>query len=478
MKKYLCCILILCVISLTGCGTKEVVYDTEETVSSNNDEEEAKETRRGTSLAQSLGIEEDMWKEEIGAGSDTVTMYVKFVIPDTTGMHTQEVTEHYYTPEEQKEIAEYFLDADTIRVDKNKVISKEWLQKKIEFYGGAIETYEQQAKERFEDDGTELDWVPGEKKRFSDEMERLKDLIDEAPSIKDVSDTTPDYSENYYFGSKGGVEYTLSFDMEPATNTSSWKLEAVDGNDFSSKQISEIATTWHQWSLDGDDENVCEMTREEACTRAKSLCEQLGITGMEVETAYNLMLTYQQELFSEEAYVPYYEGYYVVLVRKINGVAVEDDIKYYSGSAATTEQSYDKEKVIVELNDKGIIAMTYQGCMTAKEVGNEVKLLSYEQIQEIFRKELSKLEGKWEFIRLYLKYVRVMDAEKPDQYCYIPAWLLSDESLIDTAEAGINDGMIWLNAIDGSRIDPEKAGFVYYSTPKDLMGFKFNWEEE
>lgn len=481
MKKYLYLILILCAISLAGCGTKDVVYDTEETVGSNTSQEETKENSKGTPLAQTLGIEEDMWKEEIGAGTNTVSISAQIVIPEVTDMYTQEVMEHYYTPEEQKEIAEYFLDADTIRVNKNKVISKEWLQKSIESYYGSIESNEQY----FKSIGAEDSGWSGDKKILSDEIQRLTDLMDEAPSIKDVSETAPDYSENYYIGSKRGVEYTLSFDMEPETNTSSWMLEAVNGNDFSSKQISEVATTWHQSGFDlSDNENICEMTREEACAKAKELCERFGISDMEVEAAPNLMFTLQPGQSGVDDYAPYYDGYYVVLVRKINGVALEDDIEYYDRkdggnfNAASTEKTYDKERVIVELNDKGIVAMTYEGCVTAKEVGNEVKLLSYEQIQEIFRKELSKLEEQWVFRRLYLKYVRVIDEEKTDQYCYIPAWLLSSESLSDKATASINDGMIWLNAIDGSRIDPVKAEFACYNTVNSLQGFEFNWEDE
>lgn len=488
MRKYLYLFLMLCTIFLVGCGTKDIVYDTENTVGNNTSEEQVEpEESSGGTLAQTLGIEEDTWREDIGSG----VINAAVEIPKVTDMYTQEVTEHYYTPEEQKKIAEYFLDADTIQVNKNKVISKEWVQKRIDYCSEYIDSIEQAEREYFEGTGRQHspERLSSIQETFSDEIDRLTNLMNEVPSISDVSETVPDYSENYYIGSKGDVAYTLSFDMEEETNTSSWTLEAMNSNDFSSEQMSQGTASWHEPGLSSsDEENICDMTREAACARAKELCEQLGITDMEVVVASDLMFYTQT---GDTA--PYeYNGYYIVLVRHINGVAVDSATYRYHGAdeeifdAKSTDRAYDREKVIVELNDKGIISMTYKGCMTAKEAGNAVKLLTYDQIQEIFRKELSGLKEKRVFNHLYLVYARVADETKTDQHCYIPVWCLSEAPLCEVMDFGYDesgiftevtpDEIIWINAMDGTRIEPDKAGFVYYSTPKDrTYGFEFNW---
>lgn len=488
MKKYLYLVLLFCAMSLTGCGTRDVVYDIEGTVDSNTAEEgtEPAESSGGT-LAQTLGIESNTWKEHIGSGKDTVFVNAKVTVPEVADMYTQEVLEHYYTPEEQKKIAEYFMDADTIQVNKKAVVTKEWIQKRLDYYSEILEFEEEESSPYFSKEYITM---------LTNEKKRLEDLINEAPAMDDVSDTVQDYSENHYVGSKGDVEYTLSFDVDEETNTSSWTLEATDGNDFSVDEIEPQYKPWHEAALFYEGDNICEMTREQACAQAEELCEKLGISDMKAVGICDLQFYLARggeddfrEFGPASVYNEAYEfnGYYIVLVRKINDVAVDSTI--YDGNGIyldtnTMEKPYDKEKVTVELNDKGVISMTYEGCLTAKEVGNAVKLLSYDQVVEIFRKELEDLGKEADTWRsLSLVYIRVADEAETDQYCYIPVWCLSRDQLFGGITYGpsasfgttLADYTIWINAIDGTRIDPDKAGFVHYTTPneynKDMQAY-------
>ena len=490
MKKYLYLILILCAISLTGCGTKDVVYDTKDSVNSNTAEgETASVESSGGTVAQTLGIEEDKWREEIGSGADKIYINAKLEIPEVSDMYTLEVSEHYAAPEEQKKIAEYFLDTDTIRVNKNKVISKEWLQRRLDYLRGRMVN-----EEYYDSSDEEYAKSLHNNKVLSNEIDRLTELINDAPNVSDISETVKDYSENYYLGSKGDVEYTLYFDMDEGNNISSWKLEAVDGNDFTSKKISSEVkkNDWRgAWFGEQDEhENLCAMTREQAEKKAEEICGQLGISGLKIEVINDLVIYLergQEGIIESEYEVPYeLNGYSVVLVRDINGVSV-DGVTYYHEDGRyldreTTEKPYNMEKVVIEFNDTGIISMTCEGQMSVKETGNAVKLLSYEQIQEIFRKELSGIqmgeEGK--FTYLYLMYKRVRNEQMPDEYCYIPVWCLSTEKLYELAGLGITSGIfvgadvsdvLFINAIDGNRIDPEKAGFVDYHDIMDNLEF-------
>lgn len=459
MKKYLYSILLLFVVFLTGCGTKDVVYDTENTVDGSTDEEEKEsEAGSGSMLSETLGIPDGNWKEEIGSGADKILIRAMVEVPEVTDMYTQEVSEHYYTPEEQKKIAEYFMDADTIQVNKKAVTTKEWVQKALNYYSDQLEVEE--------------DVVPfGGTKEYiamlSNEKKRLEALINEIPSINDVSESVQDYSENHYIGSKGDVEYTLSFDVDAETNTSSWTLEAVDGNNFTEGTIGKYAP-WHNAASTERNDNICEMTKEQACLKAEELCRALGISDMKVAEVYDLVLLKENDETDGISILEFseYNGYSIELTRNIHGVNVDIDLYYGDGTyldTTTTEKPYDLEKVIVELNDKGIISMSYEGCMTAEDVGNAVKLLSFEQVQEIFRKELEGLGGESDTWRnLSLVYTRITDETMPDQYCYIPAWRLKGDSV------AAKDN-IWINAIDGSRIDPDKAGFIYYVSPKEHL---------
>lgn len=493
MKKYLYLILILCTISLTGCGTRDVVYDMKDSVDSDTAEGQASLSKSsGDTVAQTLGIEEDKWKEEIGSGANKINIYAKLEIPEVTDMYTMEVSEYYYTPEEQKRIAQYFMDTDTIKVNKSKVITKEWIQKRLDHFHILLRNYEVD-EEYNQSNDEEYAELLHDRKVVSNELDRFTELLNAAPNMNDVSETVKDYSENYYLGSKGDVEYTLSFDMDEEYNTSSWKLEAVDGNDFTSKKISETEKDWRGAWMDGqgDHENLCVLTREQAGEKAEELCGQLGISGMKAAAICNLAIFLErgQEGSIESEYTVPYElnGYHVVLVRDMDGVAVDGVTYYYEDGTfldrETTEKPYNKEKVVVEFNDKGIISMTCEGQMSVKEKGNAVKLLSYEQVQEIFRKELSSIQMEKEgtFAYLYLMYKRVMNEDMPDEYCYIPVWCLSTRNLHETFGWGVDTSgvftsvepsdVLFINAIDGNRIDPEKAGFIDYYDIMDNLKF-------
>lgn len=503
MKKYLYLILLFSTMSLTGCGTKDVVYDIEKSAEDNTagEETETKETKpkadSGDTLVKTLGISDIRWKETIGSGANSVFINANAEVPDVSAMYTLEVSEHYYTSEEQQKIAEYFLDADTIQVNKDKIVAKEWLQRRLDYYNIRIRNIEAE-EERDEPlsfgDEVRAIWS-NEKKMLSNEINRLTNLMNEAPAVSDVSTVVQDYSENYYIGSKGDVVYTLSFDVDEDSNTSSWSLEAVDGNDFSHKKIIETKDWWRYADVYHQGDNLCEMTEEEACAKAEKICKDLGISGMKVAAVCDLWLRLQYDPSADyEEYEEHYNGYSITLVRNINGVAV-DSVTYSSEEVyldtEATEKSYDKEKVVVELNDMGIMSVTYEGCVTATEVGNAVKLLSYDQIQEIFRKELNSMRAEEKIKMGYLRlgYTRVADEAAPNQYCYIPAWCLSSDNPNEVLGHGINpnetsvngidksgvlttiaaERAVWINAIDGSRIDPYKAGFIYYTTPEKYL---------
>lgn len=245
MRKYLCMIIMVCALCLTGCGKEEVAYDTENAAkTAGNEGWQAEEKSNGETLKQTLGINEDKWKETIGSDKNQIVVNAKIEAPDVSAMYTMEVSEHYYTPEEQKKIAEYFLDADTIRVNKDRVVTKEWAQKRLDYCNNCMQAIEGGEDERL---------------MLSHEKKRLTDLVAESPALSDVSEKVQDYSENHYIGSKGGVEYTLSFKVREEEHISSWSLEAVDGSVFSSEEVTN-RKIWYNGATNASGENQCNMT--------------------------------------------------------------------------------------------------------------------------------------------------------------------------------------------------------------------------
>ena len=488
MKNLLLAGIILGVM-LTGCGKRDVAYNQDDNGAA------VEEDASGESLSEALGAG-NTWQEQIGSGTDTIFVNAKVQIPGVKSMYTKEVSEHYYTPEEQKQIAGYFMDADTLKVNKEEVVTKEWLQKRINYCEQRLEA-EEENDSAYKSPKEYLTMISNEKKR-------LEGLMDSAPSVNDVSETIKDFSENDYVGKKGEIEYTLSFDMDEATNTSYWKLEAADGNDFTDGEIStEYYFDWRVAAPLYEGDNLCQMTKEEAGKKAEQICQEIGLTGLKAVEVTNLEIFLKGE-GSEMMNIPSdtwngqnagfeMNGYYVMLTREINGVPVANSL-YHGDSmylnTEETEKPYDREMVILEFNDKGIISMTCEGAMQEKATGKPVKLLSYEQVTKLFRQELMKLEEKTDTWRyLSLVYIRTKSEEDPNSHCYIPAWCLSLDKIYggtvysDDGEGTLDSTLvshtIWINAIDGSRIDPDEAGFVHYITAQEeLREMELYFDEE
>ena len=107
--------------------------------------------------------------------------------------------------------------------------------------------------------------------------------------------------------------------------------------------------------------------------------------------------------------------------------------------------------------------MDCYGMMKEEKTESISSVLSFGQVQEVFRRKLSKLnqdriEGR-EWRALYLEMVRLKNHKKPGEYRYIPVWALCREE-DDTQPGWAADreisSLLCINAIDGTEIDVKK----------------------
>ena len=427
------CILgMMIMVALTGCGKEEIVYDEE---ADTTKQEETVTPPSSTPLRDMLGVgEENVWKEDIAGVNGNIKVSATFDIPDTENLYSMEVNKYYLTAEDKKRIAEYFMDADTIKVDKETMPTKESIQDEIK-------SYEQSQAEYMAEEGADEEIIAF----YQNEKKELEEALTEARSLSEISEEPGDYSEDYYIGTKDGAEITLSFYVDEERNRSAWQMinHSIDfsGHNFLTDQI-----------------NNCSMTKEEAGQRAVEFCEELGLPAMAPVIIYDL------ERFLEKGGAEY-NGYVVELARGIDGVPA--DITLYLDDPENEDEEmvlpYSTEQVEIILSDEGILKVFYKGIMTKGDIGEPIKLLSFDQIQEVFRRELETEDmganDKWE--ELWLTYMRVADKSNPDKFRYIPVWKLGvyyrNQYMQDVPQNNI-----FINAIDGTRIDLKDAGRAYY----------------
>ena len=447
-KKCMGILAVVLFLILTGCGTKQVAYGEEESTRK-KDSEVSQEESAGTTLIETLGVEEE-WKERINLDSGNMFhISAEVSVPDVPKMSLMEVSEYYYTPEDKKRVAEYFLDGGSIQVNVGMVPTKEWIEEKIKLWDSALEGAQEQGMEE------DIQVARSEKKK-------LEGLLNEAPKTDEIELSPGDYKEDYFMGSRDGKEYTLDFDINEEEHISQWSLCTMDPDEFN-----ETGANW--WLSGKASDNKCTMTKEEAEKKAVQICKELGITGMVPAKVDTVQWGEQKEN----------NGYYIVLSRENAGVVIKParyhtkNEMFYRNTELGGKTPFEQECIEIGINDKGIFSMSYRGCLSVDKEGTEIKLLTFEQVKEAFRKEIIGKNIAWpekEAHNLDLIYFRFMDENQSGKYTYIPVWRLAAYEIEYAAGYTASEkDCIMINAIDGSLVDIDEVGGNYYVEPEAVL---------
>lgn len=455
MKKGITGVLIAALfLTLAGCGTKQVSYEKVQS-SGKSDNEINQEATAGTSLVETLGVEE-RWEEKVSLdGGDTFTINAEVSVPDVTEMNLMEVAEYYYTPEDKKRVAEYFLEEGSIQVDLEQVPTKESIAENIKNWDRVLE--EAVIEEQIE--------------VAKSEKKKQEDLLIEAPKADEIELSPGEYKQDYFKGSKEGREYKLGFDIDEEAHVSQWLLYAENDEEFNETG----AQGWMQ--SNALSENKCTISEEEAEAKALKICEDLGITNMASIRVMAIEWVDSDEQRKE------INGYYIVLGRENKGVAIEAgnyltvNEMYYRNAEVGGKTPYEPELIDIGINDNGIFWMRYTGILSVEKEGTSVKLLGFDQIKEAFREEITDKNLIWNMnaSNLDLIYFRIMDKKQMGKYAYVPAWRLSP---FEIGVGGLGTSVsvqscIVINAIDGTPVDMEEEGATIYIEPEVLLSAEF-----
>lgn len=461
--KKLYVILGLMSVVLSGCGRQEVSYQTE-TVSTETSESIHEEAANET-LKDALGIgEETAWTETVEISSGKVELKTNIEVPDVKDMYALTVSKHYLTTEDKKKITEYFLDADSVRVDKDAAVTKESLQNEISAYEQAIEEnkfpelkvifpmdeYEIIVRDTYQSQSPTNELIA----IYENEVQRLTSLVDGSPAYADLDELAADYSADAYRGKKNDVEYSVSFFADESRNRSAWLLQAVDEKSFLEM---DVATDEIESFETSNGNNLCKLTQEDAMQQSLDICEDLGM--------FNMVPIATNDVKWKAGSDTEVNGYVVKLARQIEGLAVDSsvylDIETYL-DGESVKLSYSTECVEICLNDKGLISVFCKGIMNEEEMSEPVKLLEFDQVQEVFRQELKSVErgffDGWQTMKL--SYTRIASETDPDKFTYIPTWRLQINRYATEGPLLMKPHYLWINAIDGSRINMEESGTI------------------
>lgn len=137
-----------------------------------------------------------------------------------------------------------------------------------------------------------------------------------------------------------------------------------------------------------------------------------------------------------------------------------ESMYYITDSNDSVFYNYDNEKILVDLNDTGIIRLNYQGIMTETEKETRIKLLKFDNVKESMIdavKDYVTTHSAQTFGIMKLEYMRI-PTDKEGSYVYIPIWRLGIFYGIDDPSLSFDsvESYMFINAIDGNRIDLDK----------------------
>ncbi|MBO6166102.1 MAG: hypothetical protein J6O17_07035 [Eubacterium sp.] len=140
------------------------------------------------------------------------------------------------------------------------------------------------------------------------------------------------------------------------------------------------------------------------------------------------------------------DGYISISMDSISGIPMMIGVNSLNSLEALERE--DISGGMIAVNDNGIVGINITACYNIHDmVTEDSKILSFDSAMDALRKGLEKdVPGitKCNFNDIGLYYYPVKSPDNPEEYTYIPAWVLAG------TYGGSLKGVVILNAIDGS----------------------------
>lgn len=398
----------LCIIliTLSGCAKREKVdmsdITSEGTASTMGDAEYNVSTDKGH-IKESLGVS-DVWQEDLttsDGGGATVRIYAEVVVPDVAGVNVMET--------------------------KPKEVNGEFWEEYINKMGF--------------DEAYPYDIEKAEELFTSDELGELA------------------YKGDGYLATRNTVRYVISCYKISYGEKNNEVLECAPfrfREFIRDREVEGVGIGFDDYKSNSA-VNRCSIPEDNLEETLYGELDKLGISDMGISEITQLHWGITEVDGTEENYL---DGYSVLFSRNIGGIDVVERDSYFNNIFNFREDKdtpevkyvdeYFHEYVRIYINDEGIIYMEYNNPRYISAVKAEnVKLLDFEQVKDVYRNVIANSEVDRESIVLLKKlefaYFALPNEDDITVHTIIPVWILSDGD-------AQSERFIIINAIDGSVI--------------------------
>lgn len=454
MKRIILCAVIISVMLLAaGCGRQPVTMPTADgdtgtaqNVDSAGDGVSSTTPAKGGKLTTQLGAEE-IWSEELALNGQRVTsakISASVSVPDTDHMCVLTMRADIFSGEKKKALLEAACDTGSIYVFDEEAWP-EWFAE-LEINRMEMEVASQlRMKKEFPNNFDE--------ELFHVMQENLKEYKEKGEKAVAQGRVSEDYQEEQYYGMRDGKNLMFYF----REGYAAWNIEGGLQDLTVKEGISDVERFSYSIQKHPLSENLCSMSEEQAVRAAEDYVKNIGYSGYGVYATSALDWTiYDDNGEGAESWV---DGYSVTFTREVDGILQDvGEFLLYDGDYRVTDSRYGLEYISLSINDSGILDCHIHYPYFVEEVSaSATTLLSYEQVQEIFREilqkepdKLSSYGSQLNFNSMDLIYFRVADA-KGETYALLPVWVLSNKD--NSMERTYYQCALMVNAIDGSRIN-------------------------
>lgn len=481
----------LCMVAtlLSGCGTRTVDYNVDDTeVTESAPEEGISDFAR----MADVGTWDAAWNATTGSGN-TINFQVnaKIKVPDVDSMYVIEVKApkagEAYNDQVVKAV---FGDGEVFYYDDVR-LPRELLQEKIKNYEDSIA-----ANQAFVDNNQNTgvqEYYDDINRTIQEDQEKLSACREALKMASEDYILVSAYDSDAYRGIIDGTAYILRIEWSAADMASGIVYPNDDGsiamisrpttddtalNEQETVTISLSPEDIYQvcpeevsslpdlcvFDADATDDEVNEsvLTAEEADQLAKAALENMGFPNP-VQSKTNVLCWAGDMKDSEDGDSGFQtyrtDGYSMQYVLGM------DELSLTGFGAEVQYSEYDKSSLLysmaayaeVSVTERGVITMHVHNPIEVVSMTEDVKLLPIEKIQKIICDELENNPEQFPFSgqatvsfhSMELIYFRVCDDSREGYYSYIPAWRLCEKK-----QGGETyENVVVVNAIDGSIID-------------------------
>lgn len=269
-------------------------------------------------------------------------------------------------------------------------------------------------------------------------------------------------------GTIGGTPYQLvAYQADPAYGdcVNSYLRLYREGETWS--QCSWQPSTGHFTNGDNwSQENICELTEEEAMNTAKDYMDMMGFDNMEVVQKEYLFWqrtpagSQEDDAYSPETVLDGYSFHMARTYDKVSGMYIPTGWEWLSGDGSSYAE---QESYVVNVDSRGIVSVeTGTLYENTKTVSEDTELMSFTEIdkkaQTVFEEEIGKLmnddeEGEEKcqdanrpLIRITNVKLAYANLQYEGKFKLMPVWIYT--SLMNNLEYP----EIIINAVDGTRV--------------------------